>query len=160
EQSFLAFVNRARNAGHGDMMVDMGLGNEQGFPWHGELASIDNRLDIASGTIRLRAVFDNPDGLLLPGLYARIRLAGGEPRPAVLIRESAIGTDQNKRFVVVVDEQNRSAYREVRLGMARDGLRVVEAGLSPGERIVVNGLQKLRPGDRVAPNAPLAGNRS
>src|SRR3546814_4537002 len=84
----------------------MGLGNEQGFPRKGEVSSIDNRLDASSGTIRLRAVFDNSDGMLLPGLYARIRLGGGAPHSAVLIEETAIGTDQNKRFVVVVDEQN------------------------------------------------------
>src|SRR3546814_1699619 len=90
----------------------MGLGNEQGFPRKGEVSSIDNRLDASSGTIRLRAVFDNSDGMLLPGLYARIRLGGGAPHSAVLIEETAIGTDQNKRFVVVVDEQNHTAYRE------------------------------------------------
>src|SRR5690606_14178371 len=95
--------------------------------------------------------FDNSDGMLLPGLYARIRLGGGVPRPAVLINETAIGTDQSKRFVMVVDDQNRTAYREVQLGAFQDGLRVVEAGLAPGERIVVNGLQRIRPGDAVTP---------
>src|SRR3546814_16168061 len=84
--------------------------------------------------------------MLLPGLYARIRLGGGAPHSAVLIEETAIGTDQNKRFVVVVDEQNHTAYREVQLGAYQDGMRVVEAGLTSGERIVVHGLQRIRPG--------------
>ncbi len=156
EQSFLSFVNPARNGGPGQIGVNMGLGNEQGFPRQGEVASIDNRLDASSGTIRLRAVFDNADGMLLPGLYARIQLVGGAPRPAVLIKESAIGTDQSKRFVVVVDEQNRTAYREVQLGPVQDGLRVVKAGLRPGERVVVNGMQRIRPGDEVTPHMLLA----
>lgn len=156
EQSFLSFVNPARNGGAAQIAVNMGLGNERGFPRQGKVASIDNRLDASSGTIRLRAVFDNADGMLLPGLYARIQLVGGAPRPAVLINESAIGTDQSKRFVVVVDGQNRTSYREVQLGPVQNGLRVVEAGLTPGERIVVNGLQRIRPGDAVTPHMLLA----
>ncbi|WP_017525558.1 efflux RND transporter periplasmic adaptor subunit [Pusillimonas noertemannii] len=156
EQSFLSFVNPARNGGAAQIAVNMGLGNERGFPRQGKVASIDNRLDASSGTIRLRAVFDNADGMLLPGLYARIQLVGGAPRPAVLINESAIGTDQSKRFVVVVDGQNRTSYREVQLGAVQNGLRVVEAGLTPGERIVVNGLQRIRPGDVVTPHMLLA----
>jgi len=156
EQSFLSFVNPARNGGAAQIAVNMGLGNERGFPRQGKVASIDNRLDASSGTIRLRAVFDNADGMLLPGLYARIQLVGGAPRPAVLIKESAIGTDQSKRFVVVVDGQNRTSYREVQLGPVQNGLRVVEAGLTPGERIVVNGLQRIRPGDAVTPHMLLA----
>ena len=115
------------------------------------MSSVDNRLDTSSGTIRVRAVFDNADGLLLPGLYARIRLGGGAPREALLIDERAIGTDQDKRFVLVLDQTDRTAYREVRLGARQSGLRIVESGLSAGERIVVNGLQRTRPGDTVSP---------
>lgn len=156
EQSFLSFVNPARKGQGAQTSVSMGLSNEQGFPRHGKVASIDNRLDTSSGTIRVRAVFDNADGMLVPGLYARIRLGGGAPRPAVLVDEAAIGTDQDKRFVVVVDDQNQTAYREVQLGAFQAGLRVVEAGLKPGERIVVKGLQRIRPGDPVTPTPILA----
>ena len=117
----------------------------------GGIASVDNRLDTSSGTIRVRAVFDNADGRLLPGLYARIRLGGGAPREAVLIDERAVGTDQDKRFVLVIDETNRTAYREVRLGARQSGLRIIESGLAAGERIVVSGLQRTRPGDTVSP---------
>lgn len=151
EQSFLKVVNPARQPGGAPMPVLLGLGNETGYPRQGTLASIDNRMDTSSGTIRVRAVFDNAGGALVPGLYARIRLGGGAPRRAVLIDEKAIGTDQSKRFVLVVGEDDRTAYREVTLGASRDGLRVVEAGLRAGERIVVNGLQRVRPGDVVAP---------
>lgn len=156
EQSFLSFVNPGRGEQGARTSVAMGLSSEQGFPRQGEIASIDNRLDATSGTIRVRAIFDNANGTLLPGLYARIRFGGGVPRSAVLIHETAIGTDQDKRYVVVVDEQNRTAYRQVRLGALQDGMRVVEAGLVPGERIVVNGLQRVRPGDPVEPRIVVA----
>nr|MBF0684492.1 efflux RND transporter periplasmic adaptor subunit [Pseudomonas sp.] len=160
EQSFLAFVNPARKA-HGEQpSVQMGLSNEQGFPRDGQLVSIDNRLDTASGTIRLRAMFNNADETLVPGLYARIRLGGGAARDAVLIHETAIGTDQDKRFVLVVDDKNLTAYREVTLGAIQEGLRVVEAGLRAGDRIVVNGLQRVRPGDPVAPHNVVAADKA
>lgn len=159
EQSFLKFVNPGLAAGSASRApVFLGLANEDGYPREGRLASVDNRMDVSSGTIRVRAVFDNADGALIPGLYARVRLGGGAPRNAVLIDEKAIGTDQNKRFVVVVDDSNKTAYREVRLGASRQGGRVVEAGLKAGERIVVNGLQRIRPGDAVSPSpAPSTG---
>src|SRR5690606_11994406 len=113
--------------------------------------SVDNRIDTASGTIRVRALFNNPDGLLLPGMYARLRLGSTQPHEAVLIEERAIGTDQDKRFVLVVDEGNRTAYRQVSLGASQGHLRVITSGLQAGERIVVNGLQRVRPGETVAP---------
>jgi len=155
EPTFLASVSQAR-MGQARVPVLLGLTGEAGYPRSGELASVDNVLDPASGTIRVRAVFDNPDGSLVPGLFARIKLGSSAARPAILIDEKAIGTDQNKRFVVVVDEQNKTAYREVHLGATQEGQRVVEAGLRAGERIVVNGLQRIRPGDPVRPLPALA----
>lgn len=156
EQSFLKFVNPSRIPGSARMPVFLGLANEEGYPRSGELVSVDNRLDTSSGTIRVRAVFDNLRGNLVPGLYARIRLGGGAPHDAVLVDEKAIGTDQNKRFVVVVGADNKTAYREVQLGASQKGGRVVQAGLKAGERIVVNGLQRIRPGDVVTPKPALA----
>lgn len=153
EQSYLEFVQPASLSAGARPSVAMGLSNEQGFPRNGRLSSVDNRLDTASGTIRVRAEFDNTDGRLLPGLYARIRLTGGAQRSAVLIDETAIGTDQDKRFVLVVDENDQTVYRQVRLGALHNGMRVVETGLQAGERVVVSGLQRVRPGDPVAPNA-------
>lgn len=156
EQSYLRLLapeGDARNT-----TVLLGLAHETGYPRSGRVRSVDNRLDTASGTIRVHAVFDNPDGTLIPGLYARIRLAGTTARAALLIDERAVGTDQDKRYVLVLDTQNRTAYREVQLGARHDGLRVVEHGLTAGERVVVNGLQRLRPGDVVTPHpVPMRG---
>ncbi|GAA4325596.1 efflux RND transporter periplasmic adaptor subunit [Pigmentiphaga soli] len=158
EQSFLKYIQREQ-AAQGRVPVYLGLANEEGYPRRGAISSVDNRLDTSSGTIRVRAVFDNADAMLVPGLYARIRLGGGTPRDAVLIDERAVGTDQDKRYVLVVGADGRTAYRRVRLGASQDGLLVVEEGLKAGERIVVNGLQRVRPGDTVAPKAvPMAGS--
>lgn len=153
EQTFLKYINPAR-AGKGPALpVHLGLANESGFSRQGDINSIDNRLDTGSGTIRVRALFDNKDGQLVPGLYARLRLGGGQEREAILINEKAVGTDQSKRFVLVVDKNNTSAYREVKTGATQDGLVIVESGLQPGERIVVNGLQRVHPGAPVTPQA-------
>jgi multidrug efflux system membrane fusion protein len=151
EQTFLKYVNPARTAKGTSLPVSLGLANETGYSHEGAISSVDNRLDTASGTIRVRAVFDNKDGQLVPGLYARIRLGGGNEREAVMIAEKAVGTDQDKRFVLVVDKDNKAEYREVHTGAVQNGLIVVDAGLAPGERIVVNGLQRVRPGAPLAP---------
>lgn len=151
EQSFLELINGRT----GSVPVQLGLANEDDYPRLGTVSSVDNRMDTSSGTIRVRAVFDNPDGTLLPGLYARIRLGSSDPRDALLVDERAIGTDQDKRFVLVVDDANRTAYREVTLGAAHGPLRVVDSGLQAGERIVVNGLQRTRPDQVVTPNPVL-----
>lgn len=152
ERSYLAHVAAMRTAGRTGTTVQMGLAHETGHPHTGSIESVDNRLDPRSGTVRVRAVFDNQDGTLAPGMFARIRLGGGTPADAVLIADRAVGTDQHKKFVWVVGEGNKVAWREVTLGPAvGDGLRVVESGLAPGERIVVNGVQRVRPGTVVAP---------
>jgi multidrug efflux system membrane fusion protein len=149
EQSFLQYVNPARTGRGPAVPVFLGLANEEGYSREGTVQYVDNRLDVTSGTIRVRATFDNSDGTLVPGLYARIRLGSGKPRDGILIDEKALGTDQNKRFVMVLDGNNHVQYREVQLGAAQDGLRIVNAGLKSGDRIVVNGLQRIRPGDAV-----------
>lgn len=151
EQSFLKYVNPAQ-AKNAQVPVFLGLANEEGYSRQGKVVSIDNRVDTSSGTIRVRAVFENQDGLLLPGLYARVRLGGGAPHAALMIDEKAVGTDQSKRFVLAVDKDNHTAYREVRLGSRQEDLLIVESGLKAGERIVVNGLQRTRPGDTITPN--------
>jgi membrane fusion protein, multidrug efflux system len=151
EQAFLKYVNPARTDKGTSLPVSLGLANESGYSHEGVISSVDNRLDTTSGTIRVRAVFDNKDGALIPGLYARVRLGGGKEREAVLITEKAVGTDQAKRFVLAVDKDNKAEYREVKTGATQNGLVIVESGLQPGERIVVNGLQRVRPGAPVAP---------
>ncbi len=151
EQSYLRYTAPGAGGGKNGLPVFLGLANEDGNPHEGKIHSIDNRLDTRSGTIRVRAVFDNEDGRLLPGLYAKVKLGGGSPHDAVLINDRAIGTDQGKKFVLVVDQANKLTYREVDLGPTYEGLRVIRKGLKPGESVVVNGLQRVRPGDTVAP---------
>jgi len=117
----------------------------------GQLQLIDNQVDATSGTVRLRAVFANADGRLIPGQFVRVRMAQPRNAPVVAVSERAIGTDQSKRFVIVVGGDNKTAYREITLGAVADGLRIVTSGLDAGERIVVSGLQRVRPGDVVSP---------
>lgn len=122
-----------------------------GTPHEGKLQLVDNQVDAASGTVRVRAVFDNADGRLMPGQFARLRMGQAEAVPGLLISERAVGTDQDKRYVMVVGPDDKAAYREVTLGPAIDGLRLVTGGLKAGERIVVNGLHRVRPGTLLAP---------
>jgi len=131
--------------------VQMGTAAMSSLPFQGRLQLVDNQVDAKSGTIRVRAVFDNKDGSLIPGQFARLRMGQAKAETALLINERAVGTDQNKRFVMVVGADNKAAWREVKLGASVNGLRVVSEGLQPGERIVVNGLQRVRPGATVAP---------
>jgi multidrug efflux system membrane fusion protein len=133
--------------------VDMVTGENETSTLHGKLQLIDNQVNAKTGTVRVRAVFDNRDGRLLPGQFVRVRLGHARSENAVLVTERAIGTDQDKRFVLVVGPDNKVAYRPVTLGPSIDGLCIVNAGLKPGERIVVNGLQRVRPGAVVAPQA-------
>ncbi|CAN7398079.1 efflux RND transporter periplasmic adaptor subunit [Variovorax sp. LjRoot290] len=142
----------ARNKIEG-IPVQMGTAGLEGTPYEGKLQLIDNQVDARSGTVRVRAAFDNKDGALIPGQFARIRMGQARSESAVLVNERAVGTDQNKKFVMVVDADNKTVYREVTLGASVNGLRVVTKGLKAGERVVVNGLQHVRPGALVAPQA-------
>ena len=117
----------------------------------GHLQLIDNQVDAQSGTVRLRAVFDNPNGALIPGQFARLRMGAAKTEPVLAVNERALGTDQDKRFVIVVDAGNKAAYREVTLGALNGNLRVITSGLNPGERVIVDGLQRVRPGATVNP---------
>jgi multidrug efflux system membrane fusion protein len=132
--------------------VRMVTAASNGTTFEGRLQLIDNQVDARSGTVRVRAVFDNSGGSLMPGQFARLSMGQAKTEPALMVNERAIGTDQNKKFVMVVGADNKAAYREVTLGAFVDGLRVVTNGLKPGERIVVNGLQRVRPGALVAPD--------
>ena len=131
--------------------VQMGTAGTDGTPYVGRLQLIDNQVDAKSGTVRVRAAFDNKDGALIPGQFARIRMGQAHSDMALLVNERAVGTDQNKKFVMVIGEDNKAEYREVALGAPVNGLRVVTKGLKPGERVVVNGLQHIRPGALVTP---------
>src|SRR5439155_1713377 len=127
-----------------------------GTTHRGRLQLIDNQVNARSGTVRVRAVFDNKDGSLIPGQFAKLRMGQAKTEPALLVSERAVGTDQNKRYVMVVGEDNKAAYREITLGGTANGQRIVTSGLKPGERIIVNGLQRVRPGTLVAPQVASA----
>ena len=156
EQIFLRYQGNGRArltpGSRAERPVQMALASDEGFPREGRLDFLDNQLNPATGTIRGRAVFANPRGELTPGLFVRLRLSGGGRQRGVLIQDRAVGTDLGKRFVYVVDASGVVGYREVTLGPVVDGFRIVQTGLSAGDRIVLNGLQRVRPGVKVAPN--------
>jgi multidrug efflux system membrane fusion protein len=156
EGAFLKYIAGARK---GALAVAVGLADEEGFPHPAKLEFVDNRIDPTSGTVRMRATVDNKSGRFTPGLFARVRLGDtAKPRKAVLVADRAIGTDQSKRYVLVVDAENKAAYRAVKIGRQVGGLRVIESGLKPGEIIVVNGLQRVRPGAPITPQTvPMEG---
>jgi RND family efflux transporter MFP subunit len=131
--------------------VLMGLANETDYPRRGAMVFVDNQVDPRTGTIRARASFENKDGFLTPGLFARVKLLGTNSYKAVLVDDRAIGTDQSQKFVYVVDAANKVVYRPVKVGRLTEGLRIVLQGLQPGESVIVNGLQRVRPGVVVAP---------
>jgi membrane fusion protein, multidrug efflux system len=145
------YLQMATSSGFADAEVLLGLGPESSFSRSGRIHDVDNRLDTTSGTVRVRAVFDNPGGELLPGLLARIRLSVGTSRPGFLVSDAAIGTDQEKKYVLIVDGENRAQYREVTIGAQEDGLRIVATGLQNGDRVVIDGAQRAKAGDRVSP---------
>ncbi len=151
EQTYLRYAkakhDHPRENGGSD--VNIGLTDEDGYPHSGQLDFIDNQVDATSGTIRARAALANPDGRYTPGLFARVRLVGGEDRDSVLIEDRAVGTDLSKKFVLTLTKDNRIEYRLVELGPEINGLRVVTQGLAANELIVVNGLQHVRPGQNV-----------
>jgi multidrug efflux system membrane fusion protein len=117
----------------------------------GRLQLIDNQVNTRSGTVRVRAVFDNRDGALIPGQFVKLRMGKSKTEQALLVSERAVGTDQSKRFVIVVGPDNKAIWREVTLGGTANGQRIVASGLEAGERIVVNGLQRVRPGALLDP---------
>ena len=148
---FNALAGERRAAGEQTIPVELELANEEGFPHRGSIESFDNRLDPNTGTILLRAIFPNPEGRIVPGLFARIRVPTSGKHMAFLVEESAIGTDQAQKFVLTLGDDNTVEYRKVKLGPTFEGKRIVREGLRPGEKIVVNGLQRARPGLPVNP---------
>ena len=154
EQTYLKYTDRGR-PGTGPSWRDtrhpvyLGLANENGYPHEGYLDFVDNRVDPATGTIRARAVFSNAARLFTPGLFARAKLVGSQRSRVCLIRDAAVGTNQDRKFVLVLKPDSTVDYRPIQLGRVVDGLRVVTDGLKPGERIVINGLQRVRPGMKV-----------
>lgn len=131
--------------------VELAVADEVNFPHLGQLDYISPREDAATGTLTMRGVFANPDGLLSPGFFARMRVRGSTPYPAILIPDRAIGTDQAQQFIWVVNQENQVEYRKLSLGAHIGDSRVVTEGLKPDEWIVTEGIQKLKPGIKVNP---------
>jgi multidrug efflux system membrane fusion protein len=144
-------VLRALKEGQKDIAVEAETVTNGGRKLRGRLQLIDNQVNTRSGTVRVRAVFDNRDGSLIAGQYVKLRMGRAKPEPALLVSERAIGTDQDKRFVFVVGPDDKAIWRQVTLGGTVNGQRIVTSGLESGERIVVNGLQRVRPGAPLAP---------
>ena len=164
EQVYLKYAALARSGELADARdastpVWIGLADEVGTPHEGKMAFVDNALDPRTGTIRARALLDNKDRRFTPGLFARVKLVGSGKYDALLVNDSAVGTDQNVRYVFAVGEDNKVQYRSVKLGPMVDGMRVVREGLKQGEYVVVNGLQRVRPGIEVAPQRVVMGPR-
>jgi RND family efflux transporter MFP subunit len=136
---------------NGQISVLMGLTNEEGFPHGGTVNFVDNHMDTGTGTLQVRGEFDNSKHRILPGLFARIRLPLGEPYQALTIPEQALGSDQDKKFIYVVGDQNKIEYRPVEIGRLQGTQRVILKGIAEGERVVVSGLQRVRPGVVVDP---------
>lgn len=151
EQVVMRSMAGVRDQASGTLQVDripvrlnaQSLGNAE---MDGRVQMIGNTVDARTGTVAVRAVFDNADGSLMPGQFARLRLGQPKAEPVLLISERAVGTDQDKKYVLVVGDDGKAAYRNVVLGPVVDGLRVVASGLKSGERIIVGGLQRVRPG--------------
>jgi RND family efflux transporter MFP subunit len=134
-----------------EIPVLMGLADEEGYPHRGKIRIVDNKIDPSAGTLRAWGFFENPDKMFTAGLFVRIRVPVGEPHKALLISEAALGTDQGQKFLFVVNDKDEVEYRPVKVGRLHDGLRVVTDGLREGERVVLNGLQRVRPGAKVEP---------
>jgi len=132
-------------------LLYLGLANEKGFPHQGYLDYREFGVDPGTGTILRRGVFENADKTLIPGLFVRIQAPLGKPMPQLLIEERAIGTDQRGEYVLLVGPKNEVEYRLVELGPAMDGMRVVKSGVTQSDRIIINGLQRARPGGAVTP---------
>ena len=162
ENSLLKFNALARTSkleadGEGRIPVELQLADEPDFSHRGYIESFDNRLNADTGSILLRAVFPNAEGRIVPGLFARIRVPLSDRHPALLVQERAIGTDQAQKFVLALTSSNTVAYRQVELGPVIDGRRVVRSGLQATEEVVVNGLQRVRPGMPVTAQSEMAG---
>ncbi len=164
ERTFLALMQQVREGKveggtkERPIPVFLGLTTDKGYPHEGTIDFLENRVNPATGTIRTRGTFPNPKPavgrrVLEAGLFARIRVPMGKPKPTLLVADRAIGTDQSRKFVYVVNDKNEVVLRLVQLGAMHDGLRVITEGLTAGERVIIDGLQRVRPGAVVSPTA-------
>ncbi len=140
---------KIKSARESETLVKIGLADEEGFPLEGTVNFIDNQVDSNTGTLRLRAEIRNESRFLAPGMFVRVQVPIGAPHPAILVREEALGADQGQRFVYVVNDKDEIVYQRVTVGMARGNRRVIETGLALTDQVVVSGLQRVRPGNKV-----------
>jgi len=126
--------------------AQMGLANQDGFPHEGKINFVDNEISATTGSIKARGIFDNKDRLMSPGFFARLRIPGSGEYEAMLVRDTAIGSDQGRSFVYVVDADGKATQRSVVTGPLDDGLRIIRQGLKAEDRVVINGLMSIRPG--------------
>jgi multidrug efflux system membrane fusion protein len=161
EQAYLKYLELGRGPhANANQPVFVGLADETDYPHRGVMVFVNNEMDASTGTVRARGLFENHNREFMPGMFARVKLPGSAPHAALLINDSAVGTDQNTKYVLVVGADNKAQYRPVDLGPMVDGLRVVRSGLSAGDSIVVNGLQRVRPGAVISPEHVAMGEHS
>jgi RND family efflux transporter MFP subunit len=155
ERTYLDLV-RPISAGHPNLLADlrfpvlMRLANEEEFSRTGVVNFVDNRINATTGTIRMRAVFDNSSAVLRAGLFVRIRLPIGQPYQSLLVPDEALLSDQGKKYVYVVNEKSEVTYRSVTPGQEIQGLRVIKSGVAPGDRVIISGMQRVRRGEQVS----------
>ena len=149
EQTYLQTIRGRRD--EEKMPVELTLSSDSSVVYEGEIHSFDNVLDVSSGTIRARGILKNKDGALIPGMFANVRLGSPSKKDVLLLDEKAIGTDQSKKYVYIVDSNNKVKYREITLGRSVGGDRIVLSGLQEGEKVMVNSLQRVRPESEVNP---------
>ncbi|HAU5706390.1 TPA: efflux RND transporter periplasmic adaptor subunit [Citrobacter freundii] len=148
ESTYLHYQNLSRSGqgasgNHLALPVEIGLVGEDGYPHQGKVDFLDNQLTPSTGTIRMRALLDNAQRLFTPGLFARVRLPGSEEFNAMLIDDKAVLTDQDRKYVYIVDKEGKAQRRDITPGRLAAGLRIVQQGLNPGDRVIVDGLQKV-----------------
>jgi multidrug efflux system membrane fusion protein len=148
ERTFLRYAEMARKGERpserdSKLPVQVALADETGFPHNGSVDFLDNQVDRSTGTIRARALLDNADRVFTPGLYARVRLLGSGEFKAALVDDKAVLTDQDRKYVYVVDAKSQAQRRDVTLGRKQGNLRIVEQGLQPGDKVIVSGVQKV-----------------
>lgn len=152
EQTYLNYVSSSHATSVNEKPVALRLANESDYQHWGQIDFTDNQVNGSTGTLRVRAVFKNEDGRLIPGLFAHLKLAGGTNKQGILIKEKAIGTDLNNKYVLVVNDENKVEYRAVTLGDKVGSMRIIKSGLAANDTIVVDGLQRVRPGAPVSAN--------
>jgi multidrug efflux system membrane fusion protein len=160
EHAYLRYTEATKSGAATSDPVQVGLANEEGFPHVGKMDFIDNQLNPQTGTIRARAVLENKDGILTPGLFGRVQLLARGEYPAILIEDRAVNTDQNEKYVLLLGPDNKVEYRKVKLGRVIGGLRVVREGLKAGDVIVVSGVQRVHPGVTVTPQRVVMGGEA